>query len=329
MQLSEPDPVPAPLPESESDSRPDPRLPGGIPLFLLSLAGLAAVRIALGYISLPISALPAVNLAVAVLFLAVPILSMFFGSNARWTGLKAGAFVVGGLVVQFGIIFLGNNVPMHPALAGILIAIAQAALACWCVGLGALLGALVKDKNIILPIAIFLAAYDFFLVLTPWGFTQKLLKVAQPVFKQVANQIPAVTSGPAQGLAAPQAFVGMADLVFLAMFFIALFRFKMRTKETLYAVIPALIVYMVIVLVFGQQTLFGFSLAALPAMVPIGLAVLAVNWREFTLSRDEKISTSVLAVLLLGFLIFAATRPAPPPEPLPQAPGQGSSAHRG
>jgi hypothetical protein len=303
------------LPQSDKPSRPDPSLPGGIPLFLYSLGSLALLRVILGYVSMPLAWLPPVNLVLAVLFLAVPILAMFFGANAHWTGLKAGAFVAGGLIVQFGIILVGNSVPMPAPVAGVLIAIAQAALACWCVGLGALLATLVKEKNIILPIAIFLAAYDFFLVLTPWGFTQTLLKVAQPVFKKVAAQIPAVTSAPTHGLAAPQAYVGMADLVFLAMFFIALFRFRMRTKATLYAVIPALVAYLLIVLFLGDVTLFGFSLSALPALVPIGLAVLLVNWAEFKLNRDEKISTVVLAVLAIGFLVFAATRPKPPPSP--------------
>jgi hypothetical protein len=212
----------------------------------------------------------------------------------------------------------------------VLIAVAQGALACWCVGLGALLATLVKEKNIILPIAIFLAAYDFFLVLTPWGFTQALLKVAQPVFRKVAAQIPAVTSAPTHGVAAPQAYVGMADLVFLAMFFIALFRFRMRTRETLFAVIPALVVYLLIVLFFGDVSLFGFSLSALPALVPIGLAVLLVNWREFQLSRDEKLSTVVLAVLAIGFLVFAATRPKPSTLPKsPPGPSQRATAPAG
>lgn len=307
-------------------SRPDPSLPGGVPLFLLGLGVLAAIRVVLGYVSLPLGLLPPINLTLAILFLALPIVALFFAGNSNWSWKTAAAFVGGGIAVQASIIMIGNSVPLPGPVAGVLVAIAQAALGCWCAGLGALLATLIKEKNIILPIAIFLAAYDFFLVLTPWGFTQKLLKVAQPVFKQVAAQIPTVSAAPTHGIAQAGAYVGMADLVFLAMFFIALFRFKMRTRATLYAVLPALIVYLLVVILFGGSQIAGFPLAQLPALVPIGLAVLIVNWREFELKKDEKIATVALALFAVAFLAFAATRPKPQAEPERRGPSRG---HRG
>ncbi|HVT12253.1 MAG TPA: hypothetical protein VHE55_08295 [Fimbriimonadaceae bacterium] len=309
-----------PAEEPAASPRPDPSLPGGIPLFFLGLGILAAIRVLLGYVSFPLAWLPPINLSLAVLFLAVPIVALFFAGNANWTWKTAAIFVGGGIAVQIGIILLGESVPMPGPVAGILTAIAQAALGCWCAGLGALLATLIKEKNILLPIAIFLAAYDFFLVLTPWGFTQKLLKVAQPVFTKVAAQIPVVSAAPTHGVARAGAYVGMADLVFLAMFFIALFRFRMRTRQTLYAVLPALIAYLLIVLLLGRYEVAGFSLGQLPALVPIGLAVLIVNWREFDLKKDEKLATAVLALLAVGFLVFAATRPKPQAEPEQRAP---------
>jgi hypothetical protein len=309
--------------------RPDPTLPGGIPLFFLGLGVLAVLRIVIGYVSLPLAWLPATNLILAILFLAVPIVSLFFASNATWKWQTAAAFVVGGLAVQFGFIALDHYIRLPAPVAGVLVAIAQGALACWCAGLGALLATRIREKNIILPIAIFLAAYDFFLVLAPVGFTKQLLKVAQPVFVKVAAQIPAISARPTHGLAQAGAYVGMADLVFLAMFFIALFRFRMRTRQTLYAVVPALIVYLLIVMLFGGQQIAGFPLGQLPAMVPIGLTVLIVNWREFELKKDEKAATIVLAVLAIAVVAFIATRPKPRPEPEPLAPGPSHLAPKG
>lgn len=301
--------------ESVRRGRPDPGLPGGIPLFLLALLGLALIRIALGYLSLPVTALPAANLVIAALFLAVPVIALFFAANSNWAWQSAAGLVVGGLILQFGLIALGNAVQPPGPVAGIMVAIAQGGLACWCAGLGALLATRIKDKNILLPIAIFLAAYDFFLVLTPVGFTQTLLKVAQPVFSKVAGQIPALTSHPTHGLAQAGAYIGMADFVFLAMFFIALFRFRMRTRQTLKTVLPALILYLLIVMVFGNYEVAGLSLSQLPALVPIGLAVLIVNWREFELTKEEKVSTVGVAVFVTALLVFAATRPKPQAEP--------------
>ncbi|MFI5386629.1 MAG: hypothetical protein ACHQ50_10970 [Fimbriimonadales bacterium] len=306
--------------------RPDPTLPGGIPLFLLALAALALVRVGIGYVSLPLAALPATNVAIAALFLAVPIVALFFAANSHWSWRGAAKFVAGGLVLQFGLIALGNTVRLPGPVAGVLIAVAQCGLACWCAGLGALLATLIREKNILLPIAIFLAAYDFFLVLTPWGYGERIRKTFLPVLANVAGQIPSVSAAPTHGLARPGAYVGMADFVFLAMFFIALFRFRMRTRQTLFWVLPALILYMLVVMMYGNQELVGFKLSALPAMVPIGLAVLIVNWREFQLKRDEKLATLGLAAFVLVILTFAATRPKPQAEPSPRDAAQGLRA---
>lgn len=289
-------------------------MPGGIALFLCTLAVLAIIRILLGYIAFPLATLPALNLFLAVVFVGAPVLALYYGSNAFWTWKTATAFIVGGILVQVGLMVALTYIRVPPQIGGVMVAIAQAALPCWCVGLGALLATRIKEKNIILPIAIFLAAYDFFLVLTPSGFTQKLLKVAQPVFVKVAGQVPMASAAPNSGMARASEYIGMADFVFLAMFFVALFRFRMRTRATLFAVIPALVVYLLIVRLFGNQEILGFSLSALPAMVPIGLAVLIINREEFDLNKEEKLTTAVLAVLAVAFVAWAATRPKSSPQ---------------
>ncbi len=303
---------------AKAGDRLDPTMPGGIPLFLSTLSLLAILRIGLGYASLPLSALPVTNLVIAIIFLSAPIIALFFAANAKWDWRTAAWFVGGGLVIQIGLIGLAYAMKLPGPIAGILVAVSQGALACWCVGLGALLATLIKEKNIILPIAIFLAAYDFFLVLSPWGYGEKVMRMAAPVLTKVAAQIPRVSAAPTHGYVQPQAYVGMADFVFLGMFFIALFRFRMRTRQTLFAVVPALVLYMFVVIFLGGSQFLGFQLDRLPAMVPIGLAILAVNWPDFQLKRDEKVATAALAILAASFVVFVATRPKPQPEPLPR-----------
>ena len=188
--------------------RPDPDMPGGIPLFLAAVGFLAVIRVALGYIAFPIEWLGALNPFVAVIFLSVPIVALFFAANAHWTWKPAALFVAFGMGAQAAIVLASYFLRFPGPVEGVLIAIAQAALGCWCAGLGALLATLIREKNIILPIAIFLAAFDFFLVLTPWGYGERLMKAAQPIFTRVAAQIPAATSHPTNGLASPNAYVG-------------------------------------------------------------------------------------------------------------------------
>jgi len=318
-----------PRDQGSEKPRRDASLPGGIGLFFACLAVLALIRVVLGYIALPLNALPLTNLAIAILFLAAPIVALFFGANARWNWRTAAAFVAGGIVVQFGLVGLSAILKGPPPVIGVFNALGQAALPCWCVGLGALVATLIKDKNLILPIAIFLAAYDFLLILTPIGYSAKFMKAAMPVLTKVAGQIPTVSAHPTHGFAQPGYFVGMADFVFLAMFFIAIFRFGMRAKQTLAAVIAGLLVYLVLVMFFGDRTLFGMGLDKLPAMVPIGLAVLLVNWREFRLTRDELIGTFAVAAFMIALVAFAATRPKSQPEPSTPVSGQAPPARAG
>ena len=120
------------------------------------------------------------------------------------------------------------------------------------------------------------------------------------------------------------AYVGPADFLFVGMFFAAVHRFKMRTHETFRAVGGALIAYLLIVLLLGHISIGAVSLGMLPALVPIGVAVLWTNWREFTLTKDELQSTIGVAVVMLALLIWASTRPKPRPEPLQTAASQAA-----
>jgi hypothetical protein len=275
----------------------------------------------LRFVTVPEGALPIANALVAILFLGAPILALFFAARGRWSPKLAGLFVALGVALQVGFALLAVVVLGPMTLLGqIALAISQIGLPIWCVGLGALLATLVKDKNILIPIAIFLAVYDMFLVLTPGGPTQEILKHAPQVFESVAMAIPAVQSQATGGRVEAMAHAGPADFVFLSMFFIALFRFRMRTDQTLRWMIPVLLVYLLLTGVLGMP---------LPALVPIGATVLLVNWREFKMTRDELVSTIVVAALGVGLLAWGASRPKPPAEPSPRADAQGAPRSEG
>jgi hypothetical protein len=288
-------------------------------IFFGALIALAVLRIVLGFVSLPLEVLPVVNGILAALFLGGPILALFFASAGKWTPSIALTYLVAGIAIQAGFTYLDRGVlGGQGAWAGVAKAIAQIGLPMWCVGLGALLATMVKERNILLPIALFLGFFDAFLVFAPVGFTQQMLQQAPQVFEGVAGSVPVVTAAPATGKASPGAFIGPADFLFMAMFFVALFRFEMKTRQTLLAIIPTLVAYLGLVLVLNVP---------LPALIPIGLVVLIVNWSEFRLTRDEWLSTGLIGVLGAGLLFWGLTRPRPAPvqelaaEPSIQAPG--------
>ncbi|RYG23872.1 hypothetical protein EON82_12635 [bacterium] len=282
------------------------------------------MRIGIGYIAVPTSLVGTASAFVTVVFMVVPILALFLGAAHRWDLAQAVAFVVLGAIVQLGLSTLAG-MAVNPVAGGILFALGQMGLVVWCMGVGAGLACLLKDRNMLLPMAAFLALFDMWLVFAPEGMVGKIARGNQETLAKVAYTIPRVADSQAapetapHGFAQPLAFVGPADLLFLAMFFVALYRFEMRSKETFRAMMPVLIAYLAAVLIFSHyETSIGpIRLAALPALLPIGLTVLWVNRREFKLLPDERAATIGLLIIGIPLVAWRIAVSQPEPEPAP------------
>ena len=177
-------------------------------------------------------------------------------------------------------------------------------IALWTLGLGALVALGVKDKNLILPMAVFLAGLDVFLVFNPDAPTSKMIRQNPAVFQSLAVNIPAArpaTSEPQGAKVVNQAFVGPADLLFMATFLVVLSRFKMKVKETARWLVPVMIVYLFLVL--GP-----WGLTLMPALVPIGITVLVVNRKEFQMSKEERAMAWGAVVLSVALAAFGLTK---------------------
>ncbi len=271
------------------------------------LIALALVRFALGFVSLPEGFLRAANFVIGTIFLGVPLLAVALGSKHQWTAKLALGCVVLGLIIQFGCAFIDIRFFHRSGWpSGLMVAIGQIGMPIWCVGLGATVATMIKERNMLIPVSVFLVCYDIFLVLSPMGWTGKIARNAPQIIGAVAAQVPQLTVHAERGVVAAGQYAGPADFVFLAMFLIALYRFKMRADQTMRVVIPVLIAYMFVV---------QWTRVPLPALVPIGLCVMIVNWREFKLSKDELASTVVLAVVCVGVLVWIFRSNRKPPEP--------------
>ncbi len=293
-----------PSSDAPGPSRDSLRMSGAFGRFLGGVGLLVLLRIGAGLLRAPRSLVPAVDVVLAVLFVAIPVLAIAQAARAPWRAGHAAGLVLGGVLVQGLAIVGASRVGGFPSLA--LAALGQGALQVWCVGLGALVATLVRERNILLPIAISLAVFDLFLVLTPIGFTQRMMRAAPAALSSVGHAVPTVRAADAppeeRDLARPQVagYIGPADLVFLGAYLIALARFGMRLRETARAMVPTLALYLLFVLATG---------IALPALLPIGAVMLLVNRREFRLTRDEWMSTGVVVGLGLALLAYGATRP--------------------
>jgi hypothetical protein len=292
--------------------------------FALIVLLLSVIRAALPFIPVPIVIAPFVDFLLLVGVFIATVYAIYRAMSEKPDPKLAFVILLIGIFVQIAAVNTINLVFHAKGLGAVLLSpIAQTGLMIWCIGLGAVISSILRDKNILIPVAIFLVGFDIFLVLTPLGFTQRIMEQNPTLLSNVAMSIPKSTSVAQQvqtATVAKAGLVGPADLVFLGAFFLAMFKFNMRPKETLKVMIPTLIGYMVVVLVTGW---------ALPALVPIGLVTLIVNRKEFSLNKDEKASTVVVAVLVAAVLVYSATKkPKPRPAPLPTAPSaelQGSA----
>ena len=283
--------------------------------FTLILLGLTVIQSIVRIVNVPAAIRTIVDILILVAFFIFTIFAIFRAMSEVPKPKIALIFLLIGTFIKVLTIYTLAPLLGQSGLIGSLVgAVGNAGLMIACIGLGALIASLLREKNIMIPVGMFLIAYDYFLVLAPMGFVQRSLKSNPSLFTSMALSVPKTSTTTANAstmMDTTSAYIGPADLVFLGAFFLAMFRFDMRPKETLKWMVPTLIAYMVIVLVTHWN---------LPALVPIGLVTLIVNWKEFKLSKDEWASTIVLMVIMLSVLgFFAMQKPKLQPAPSPSA----------
>lgn len=287
----------------------------------MALVGaLFLLRIVLGFVLLPPGVALVLDFVVTVVFVTVPILAVFRAAQSPWTAKMGAVFVAAGAAAHvLGTVLLIKVLPAAGPATVVVQSLVQAGISFWTLGLGALVAVMIKDKNLILPVAVFLAGLDMFLVFNPDAPTAKIVRQNPAIFQSMAYKVPSARAeapgAPTGAQVVPRAFIGPADLLFIAAFFVLLTRFKMRVSETVRWLVPVMLVYLALVLI--PQ----LGLSMLPALVPIGGTVLLVNRNEFSMSKEEKGMTwgaIVLAVALAGFGLFrhfTTKTGAAPPEP--------------
>ncbi|HXH61302.1 MAG TPA: hypothetical protein VNI20_08075 [Fimbriimonadaceae bacterium] len=309
----------------------------------LTLVGcLFVLRVVLGFVAVPLGMVHTLSVVSSIVFVGVPLYALYSAADREW-GSRQGLIVLatGAAMHVAAALLVSYVLPQQGVWTVVAHAFGQTGILFWTLGIGVLLSIFIKDRNLMVPVALFLIGFDAFLVFNPSAPTAKILRLAPRSFTQVAlATVPAVKAeGQPMGQVQDLAYVGPADLLFLAAFFCLLFRHRMRTRQTLLWLAPVLIAYLLVVLIFGDKTIGPVRLAMLPAMVPIGVTVLLVNRKEFKFAKQEVggvIGVALIALLLAAFGIYRAavndrqkeqpTAPSIPVDvPVPQAQG-GSPA---
>jgi hypothetical protein len=150
--------------------------------------------------------------------------------------------------------------------------------------LGYIVSFILRERNIVLPVAAVAAIVDFWTVNA--GPTSKVLKNAPGVVEAVSARIPSPGAGHLQ----PISFIGPGDFIFLAILFGAICRLGMNARRTYWFVFPLMSLGML-------SVLFGL-VGGFPALVLVGLGVVAANFGQFKLSKNEVRAVVVVIVLL-------------------------------
>lgn len=215
-------------------------------------------------------------------------------------GLKTSPLVSVLLLLAFTALWfaiLVIHVPRHqiaPALLKILGSNLAITLACTYLGLS--LSRIVREANILLPVALIAMPIDYIGAMTTVGFTHDVVTKHPSIVRAVSVSVPAI------GGLHPLSFIGPGDVLFMAFFFAVVLRLEMNDRATFWWMYGLLTVAMLLVL------LFPINIAAL---VPMGLAVLIANARFFRLQRSEAFAVLYAAlmvlVLVVGFFAYSHT----------------------
>lgn len=174
---------------------------------------------------------------------------------------------------------------LRPLLMGLGITLA-------CTFFGVLLSRIVREPNVLLPVALVAMPVDYLGAMTPQGFTQNMVKQNPGVVQAVSVPVPVV-----HGLHLFP-LIGPGDALFMAFFFAIVLRLDMNRRGTFWWMYGLLTLTMLLVLFYPINV---------AALIPMGLAVLIANGRFFRLKREEVFATlyAVLLVVALAAAFYA------------------------
>jgi hypothetical protein len=142
----------------------------------------------------------------------------------------------------------------------------------------------VTDKNLLLPVVLFAAWIDLWTCTK--GPVSTMMKRAPELVNAVSVPIPQAGAG----AFIPKFLIGPGDFLFAGLVFAVVSRLKMNGPRTFWLVLGTM--------GLGMLAIATGLLNFFPALIMLAVGVVVANWREFKLSRQEMISTAVVAVVL-------------------------------
>lgn len=175
---------------------------------------------------------------------------------------------------------------------------------------GAGIGRVIRHPNTLLAGAGFAIFFD--IVVVTMGTVAQLMKSGSNVIAAVSVGAGSVPSGMPDVKTYPLVSgvtIGPADVLFLALFLSAVYAMRLSRRSTFAWMYVLLMLALVIVETIGLP---------IPALVPMGIAVLIANARHGAFTRAEKYALAyggAFAILCAALIIYGSRRLVPPGPP--------------
>ena len=162
-----------------------------------------------------------------------------------------------------------------------------------CAFFGILLSPIIREPNVLLPVALVSMPIDYIGAMTSIGFTQNAVANNPHLVQALSVPVPHVGSAGHHGILQPIGFIGPGDALFMAFFFAVVLRLDLNKRGTFWWMYGLLTATMLLVLFTGL---------GIAALIPMGLAILIANYCFFRLKREEVFATIYAAGLILIFV---------------------------
>lgn len=163
--------------------------------------------------------------------------------------------------------------------------------------LGAFVGRLIREPNMLIPVALVVSIVDI------WGV---YFGVVREIGERAPETAAALSASVPMAVAPMLGSIGIGDFVFMGLFFAAVVRLGLHARATLWASVAALLAASLVLFAGSLWRGLGPIADRLPGLPFLAAAVIVVNLRGFHLSREENRAV-VGVVIALGAILAAVT----------------------
>jgi len=264
--------------------------------WLIGIFAWGVLRWLTPFVPVPISLLPLAWLVA--LAVSVVLTVWLLAETGRAWSIR-GALILGLVTLAVRVALGALSLPEAVIWRGALFALADTFLLATALLWGCALSVLVREVNLVLPVAVVLTVVDIWAVWLGGSVAQIVQKaqqgvpIAQKIVEAATVKVPVVVGTQHVRIGVP--VIGIGDFFFGAFLFALLWRFGLNVG----AAFSFSVVFVALGVMMAQ---LPFMPVGVPGLPFLALAVLLPNWRAFRFTPEEKRALVIGGIFLLALL---------------------------